>query len=294
VAESQSVLLRLIEENIQIVTVLEPSLGMVSADPTQMSQILLNLVVNARDAMPQGGVLRVTTANAALDDRYPEETSGEVRAGNYVMLEVSDTGEGMDENTRRHLFEPFFTTKGPGKGTGLGMAMVYGIVKQSDGVIRVESALGMGTTVRVYLPRVEGAGAQQAEQEMRASHLCSGTVLLVEDQENVRRYVALVLESMGYHVLEADCGPQALSLAGSHEGGIDLLLTDVVMPGMTGPSLAQQLQPRQPGIRVLYMSGYTDDVAGRHGVLEGGAYLQKPFGTEALAQKVREVLEDRL
>jgi PAS domain S-box-containing protein len=295
VAESQSVLLRLIEENIQIVTVLEPSLGMVSADPTQMSQILLNLVVNARDAMPQGGVLRVTTANAALDDRYPEETSGEVRAGNYVMLEVSDTGEGMDENTRRHLFEPFFTTKGPGKGTGLGMAMVYGIVKQSGGVIRVESALGMGTTVRVYLPRVEGTtDARPAEQEMRASHLCSGTVLLVEDQENVRRYVALVLESMGYHVLEADCGPQALSLAGSHEGGIDLLLTDVVMPGMTGPSLAQQLQPCRPGIRVLYMSGYTDDVAGRHGVLEGGAYLQKPFGTEALAQKVREVLEDPL
>jgi PAS domain S-box-containing protein len=292
VVESESMLLRLIEENIQFVTVLAPSLGTVSADPTQMSQILLNLVVNARDAMPHGGLLRVETANTRPGSHEMEE-SGEVRLGNYVMLEISDSGAGMDENTRRHLFEPFFTTKGPGKGTGLGLAMVYGIVKQSGGVIRVESAPGMGTTVRIYLPRVDAAtavrhiGAAASEQRQ-----CSGTVLLVEDQENVRRYVALVLHSLGYRVLEADCGPQALSIAGSHAGPIDLLLTDVVMPGMNGARLAEQLLQQMPGVKVIYMSGYTDDVAGRHGVLESGAaYLQKPFGTDALAQKVREVLE---
>jgi PAS domain S-box-containing protein len=292
VAESESMLLRLIEENIQFITVLAPSLCMVSADPTQLSQILLNLAVNARDAMPHGGVLRVETANATLGDRDPEESSGEIRTGNYVMLEISDSGVGMDEHTRRHLFEPFFTTKGPGKGTGLGLATVYGIVKQSGGVIRVESAPGMGTTVRVYLPCVDGATARPPAELDRKPRKCSGTVLLVEDQENVRRYVALVLESLGYRVLEADCGFQALNVAASCEGVIDLLLTDVVMPGMTGPALAQQLQQRVPGVKVLYMSGYTDDVAGRHGVLEpGAAYLQKPFGTDTLSLKVREVLE---
>jgi PAS domain S-box-containing protein len=295
ITESEGMLLRLIEENIRFVTVLAPSLGMVSADPTQMSQILLNLVVNSRDAMPQGGLLRVETCNATLSDKDPEESSGEVRTGNYVMLEVSDSGVGMDENTRRHLFEPFFTTKGPGKGTGLGLAMVYGIVKQSGGVIRVESAPGMGTTVRVYLPRVSGkpgtmpAAASAAE----AAASCSGTVLLVEDQENVRRYVALVLDGLGYRVLEADCGPQALSVAVACGAAIDLLITDVVMPGMTGPDLARQLRERVPRVKVLYMSGYTDDIAARHGVTqEGVAYLQKPFGTDALALKVREVLEN--
>jgi len=266
---------------------------MVSADPTQMSQILLNLVVNARDAMPNGGLLRVETGNVTLNDKDPEESSGEVRTGNYVMLEISDSGVGMDENTRRHLFEPFFTTKGPGKGTGLGLAMVYGIVKQSGGVIRVESAPGMGTTVRLYLPRVYGAAAGLPTTSATASpERCVGTVLLVEDQENVRRYVALVLDGLGYRVLEADCGPQALSVAVSCGGPIDLLITDVVMPGMTGPDLARQLRERVPQLKVLYMSGYTDDVAARHGVAqEGVAYLQKPFGTDTLALKVREVLE---
>jgi PAS domain S-box-containing protein len=293
VTENESMLLRLIEENIRFVTVLAPTLGMVSADPTQMSQILLNLVVNARDAMPKGGLLRVETANATLNDKDPEESSGEVRTGNYVMLEISDSGVGMDENTRRHLFEPFFTTKGPGKGTGLGLAMVYGIVKQSGGVIRVESAPGMGTTVRIYLPRVTGTpGTVPAASPAEAVASCSGTVLLVEDQENVRRYVALVLDGLGYRVLEADCGPQALSVAVACGGSIDLLITDVVMPGMTGPDLARQLRQQVPQIRVLYMSGYTDDIAARHGVTqEGVAYLQKPFGTDALALKVREVLE---
>jgi CheY-like chemotaxis protein len=200
----------------------------------------------------------------------------------------------MDENTRRHLFEPFFTTKGPGKGTGLGLAMVYGIVKQSGGIIRVESAVGMGTTVRVYLPRVDGPpGALPAPLSSIVPKQCTGTVLLVEDQENVRRYVALVLDGLGYRVLEADCGPQALTVAAAFGNAIDLLLTDVVMPGMTGPDLARQLRVSLPAMKVLYMSGYTDDVAARHGVEEAGtAYLQKPFGTEALALKVREVLED--
>jgi PAS domain S-box-containing protein len=293
VAESEAMLLRLIEENIQFVTVLSPALAMVSADPTQLSQILLNLVVNARDAMPNGGVLRVETANAKFDDHDPEESSGEVRTGAFVMLEISDSGMGMDENTRRHLFEPFFTTKGPGRGTGLGLATVYGIVKQSGGFIRVQSAVGMGTTVRVYLPAVNSVTATAAAATATGGRQrCSGTVLLVEDQEHVRHYVGLVLDGLGYRVLEADCGPQALNVAAGCVEEIDLLLTDVVMPGMTGPALAQQLRQHRPAMKVLYMSGYTDDVAGRHGVLEpGAAYLQKPFGTDALAMKVREVLE---
>ena len=290
VAESESILLRLIEENIRFVTVLAPKLGLVYVDPSQMSQILLNLVVNARDAMPGGGLLRVETANVKLLEPE-EESSGDLRPGDFVMLEVSDSGIGMDEETRRHLFEPFFTTKGPGKGTGLGLATVYGIVKQSGGHIRVESAPHMGTTIRICLPRAE---AEQADEPTAAapshSRRCSGTVLLVEDQENVRRYVTLVLEGLGYRVLEADGGTQAMSLAEAHEGPIELLLSDVIMPGMTGPMLAEQMKRRYPDLRILYMSGYTDEVAGRHVPGEGGAYIQKPFGAEALAQKVREVL----
>jgi CheY-like chemotaxis protein len=291
VADSESILLRLIEENIQFVTVLAPSLGLVNADPNQISQILLNLVVNARDAMPDGGLLRVETANVSMLDGTVEE-SGEVRPGKYVMLEVSDSGVGMDEETRRHLFEPFFTTKGPGKGTGLGLAMVYGIVKQSGGHIQVESSPGMGATIRICLPRVEAVseevdGARPAFTARRSHE----TVLLVEDQENVRRYVALVLEGLGYRVLEADSGAEALSVAGAHRGPIALLLSDVVMPGMTGPMLAEHLKRQYPDVRVLYMSGYTDDIADRHGVMgDGGSYIQKPFGADALAQKVREVL----
>ena len=291
VAESESILLRLIEENIQFVTVLAPSLGLVNADPNQISQILLNLVVNARDAMPDGGLLRVETSNVAMVDWNVEE-SGELRSGAYVMLEVSDSGVGMDEETRRHLFEPFFTTKGLGRGTGLGLAMVYGIVKQSGGHIQVESALRMGTTIRICLPRVdaaceEAAGASPGFTPRRTSE----TVLLVEDQEHVRRYVALVLAGLGYRVLEADSGTEALTVAGAHDGPIAMLLSDVVMPGMTGPTLAVELKRHHPGLRVLYMSGYTDEITDRHGVLkEGGAYIQKPFGAEALALKVREVL----
>ena len=291
VAESESMLLRLIEENIQFVTVLAPSLGMVQADPTQISQILLNLVVNARDAMPDGGLLRVETANVNMVEGDAEE-SGEVRSGRFVMLEVSDSGTGMDEDTRRHLFEPFFTTKGPGKGTGLGLATVYGIVKQSGGHIRVESAPGMGTTIRIYLRRVDASGSEPTAVPARAAtRQARGTVLLVEDQDSVRGYVALVLRESGYQVIEADGGAEALAAATAHQGVIDLLLTDVVMPGITGPALAAQLKERYAALRVLYMSGYTDDIADRHGLLDqSGAYIQKPFGADALAQKVCEVL----
>ena len=291
VAESESMLLRLIEENIQFVTVLAPSLGMVQADPTQISQILLNLVVNARDAMPDGGLLRVETANVNMVEGDAEE-SGEVRSGRFVMLEVSDSGTGMDEDTRRHLFEPFFTTKGPGKGTGLGLATVYGIVKQSGGHIRVESAPGMGTTIRIYLRRVDASGSEPTAVPAReATRQARGTVLLVEDQDSVRGYVALVLRESGYQVIEADGGAEALAAATAHQGVIDLLLTDVVMPGITGPALAAQLKERYAALRVLYMSGYTDDIADRHGLLDqSGAYIQKPFGADALAQKVCEVL----
>jgi signal transduction histidine kinase/ActR/RegA family two-component response regulator len=291
VAESESILLRLIEENIQFVTVLSPSLGLVSADPTQISQILLNLVVNARDAMPDGGLLRLETTNVNMTEDDMDEM-GEVRPGAFVMLEISDSGIGMDEETRRHVFEPFFTTKGPGKGTGLGLATVYGIVKQSGGLIRLESALGMGTTIRIYLPRV---AAPQAQEELpgpaKISWPSRGTVLLVEDQEHVRRYVALVLTGLGYHVLEADSGADALAVAAAHRGPLDLLLTDVVMPGLNGRALAEQMTSQYPSLKVLYMSGHSDDIADRHGILRsGGAYLQKPFGAEVLGQKVHEVL----
>ena len=291
VAESETILLRLIEENIQFVTVLAPSLGMVRADPTQLTQILLNLVVNARDAMPDGGLLRVETANVNIVEGDIED-SGEIRAGGYVMLEVSDSGTGMDEETRRHLFEPFFTTKGPGRGTGLGLATVYGIVKQSGGHIQVESAPRMGTTIRIYLRRVEAVepetlGGPAAVHSRRSS----GTVLLVEDQDSVRRYVALVLREAGYFVIEADSGSEALAAASAQEATVDLLITDVVMPGLTGPALAAELKPRFPALRVLYMSGYTNDIADRHGVFDQtGSYIQKPFGADALSQKVREVL----
>ena len=290
VAESESILLRLIEENIQFVTVLSPSLGLVNADPTQISQILLNLVVNARDAMPDGGLLRLETANVVRAEGDMEE-SGEVRAGAFVMLEVSDSGIGMDEETHRHVFEPFFTTKGPGKGTGLGLATVYGIVKQSGGQIRLESAPGMGTTIRIYLPQVAAEPEESRPAPSWATYVSTGTVLLVEDQENVRRYVALVLRSFGYRVLEADSGVDAFAVAARHNGPLDLLLTDVVMPGINGRILADQMKSKYPALRVLYMSGYTDDMAGRVGLLQDdSAYLQKPFGAEALGRKVREVL----
>jgi len=283
---------RLLGEDVALVTHLAADLGPVSADPGQLEQVLLNLAVNARDAMPQGGRLTIETANVLLTEEYAERHH-RLPPGPYVLLAVSDTGVGMDEITQKHLFEPFFTTKEVGKGTGLGLATVYGIVKQSGGYIWVYSEPGRGTTLKVYLPRVPGA-AEPLPVAVESPELRRGTetVLLVEDAAPVRSLARKGLESYGYQVLEAADGPAALELSARHPRGIDILVTDVVMPGMSGRELAERLAPARPGMRVLYTSGYTDDAMVHQGVLRSGvAFLQKPFVPETLARKVREVLD---
>jgi len=292
VSQMDKMLRRLIGEDVELVTQLARDLGPVSADPGQLEQVLLNLAVNARDAMPRGGRLTIETANVVLTEEYSERHH-RLPPGQYVLLAVSDTGVGMDEATQKHLFEPFFTTKEVGKGTGLGLATVYGIVKQSGGYIWVYSEPGHGTTVKVYLPRVPGAAeplpVAAATPELRRG---SEIVLLVEDAAPVRSLARKSLESYGYTVLEAADGPAALDLAARHPRGIDILVTDVVMPGMSGRELAERLAPARPAMRVLYTSGYTDDAMVRQGVLRAGvACLQKPFVPETLARKVREVLD---
>jgi len=292
VADTQNMLGRLLGEDIALVTRLDPALGAVKADPGQLEQVIMNLAVNARDAMPGGGKLTIETANAELDDTYVREHFP-ARPGSYVMLAVSDTGTGMSDEVQSHLFEPFFTTKEKGKGTGLGLATVYGIVKQSGGYIWVYTEPGHGTTFKIYLPRVAGAPAQRASGP-KASPVGAGTetVLLAEDEAAVRAVARHALERQGYTVLEASSGEAALDLAERHSGRIHLLLTDVIMPGMNGRALAQRLSELRPDLRVVYMSGYTEEAITRHGVLEPGlTYVQKPFTPEGLARKVREVLD---
>ena len=287
-----SMLHRLIGEDIQLATSLMPDVGLVRADPGQVDQIIMNLVVNARDAMPDGGHLTIETANVELDDAFVADHHG-ASTGPHVMIAVSDTGGGMSEDVQQRVFEPFFTTKSQGKGTGLGLATVYGIVKQSEGSIWVYSEVGRGTTFKVYLPRVIAEHPLEVSAD-RAVEQRSGseTILMVEDQESVRTVTKTVLERCGYAVLEAENGPQALKLSGEHSGSIDLLLTDVVMPHMSGRELAQTLAEKCPHLRVLYTSGYTDDAVLRHGVLAPGvAFLQKPFTASGLALKVRQVLD---
>jgi PAS domain S-box-containing protein len=288
----EKMLKRLIGEDIQLLTALDVRLGPVRADPGQIEQVILNLAVNARDAMPKGGKLTLETANVELDSEYVE-THPLATSGPHVMLAVSDNGCGMDRHTLSHIFEPFFTTKEPGKGTGLGLATVYGIVKQSGGNIWAYSEPGKGTTFKIYLPRVQEAVTAAAPAEGRtASPRGSETILVVEDDPAVRPLVRGVLLSRGYSVLEASRGDEALSVSESHRGPIKLLVTDIVMPGMNGRDLAEQLLLRHPETRVLYMSGYTNDAIVHHGVLaEGAAFLQKPFTPDALARKVREVLD---
>ena len=286
----EKMLRRVIGEDVELVTSLAPDLGAVKADVGQLEQVLMNLAVNARDAMPTGGKLTLETANVEHDPNYArEQEASPVRR--FVMLAVSDTGIGMDEATKARIFEPFFTTKEPGKGTGLGLATVYGIVRQSGGFIWVYSEPGRGTTFKIYLPEVDAppdAAGGAATELPRGTE----TVLLVEDAAAVRAAVRQVLERQGYTVLEAPHGNAALALATAHEGPIHLLLTDVVMPGLSGRQVADQLKQLRPDTRVLYASGYTDDAVVRHGVLEAGiAYLQKPFTTGGLARKVREVLD---
>src|SRR6267378_3111158 len=292
VANMDKMLRRLIGEDVALVTQLAADLGPVSADPGQLEQVLLNLAVNARDAMPQGGRLTIETANVVLTEEYSERHH-RLPPGQYVLLAVSDTGVGMDEATQKHLFEPFFTTKEVGKGTGLGLATVYGIVKQSGGYIWVYSESGHGTTVKIYLPRVPGvAEAPVPVTEPTPVRGGDETVLLVEDAAPVRTLARRSLEARGYRVLEAPDGPAALALSASHGGGIDILVNDVVMPGMSGRELAERLAPQRPTMKVLYTSGYTDDTMVRQGVLNAGvAFLQKPFVPDTLTRKVREVLD---
>jgi CheY-like chemotaxis protein len=286
----EKMLRRVIGEDVDLVTSLDPDVGSVKADVGQLEQVLMNLAVNARDAMPAGGQVMLETANIEYDPDYArDEAAGPARR--FVMLAVSDTGIGMDEATKARIFEPFFTTKGPGKGTGLGLATVYGIVQQSGGYIWVYSELGRGTTFKIYLPEVDAPPEAAA---VAASELPRGTetVLLVEDSEAVRAVARQVLERQGYTVLEAPRGDVALALAAAHDGPIHLLLTDVVMPGLSGRQVADQLTELRPDMQVLYASGYTDDAVVRHGVLEAGiAYLQKPFTTATLTRKVRETLD---
>jgi signal transduction histidine kinase len=290
VADMDKLLRRLIGEDIDLVTSLEPKLGRVKADPGQIEQVVMNLSVNARDAMPRGGHLTIETKNVYLDKTYAHNHMS-VQPGRYVMLAVSDTGVGMGAQIREHIFEPFFTTKEAGKGTGLGLSMVYGIVKQSGGNIWVYSEPGHGTTFKIYLPQIEEEAS--TESSVIASEEAAGTetILLVEDEAMLRELIREILELEGYTVLAASNGHEALFICEQQQGTIDLLITDVVMPEMSGRELAERLDHKCSDVKVLFMSGYTDDAIVRHGVLQASAFfLQKPFTPDALAIKVREVL----
>ena len=293
VGDMHKMLQRLIGEDINLVTTLASLPDPVKADRGQVEQIIMNLVVNARDAMPFGGSVTIETANVVLDGAYTSEHLP-VKPGKYVMLAVSDTGLGMDENTQVHIFEPFFTTKELGKGTGLGLSTVYGIVKQSGGFIWVYSELNVGTTFKIYLPSLsEFDFAHEAATFDAPDKAETGTVLLVEDDPLVRDVAFRALESAGYRVLESGNGHGALAMAHSCEDEIDLLITDVVMPLMGGRELAQELSALHPKTSILYMSGYTDDAVVRHGIMDKDIeYLQKPFTPESLVRRVGEVLRD--
>src|SRR5437879_2516769 len=293
VSDLEKMLRRLLGEDVELSTRLAPTTGRVKADPGQLEQVVMNLAVNARDAMPNGGKLTLETANVDLDEAYAADHYP-ARAGPFVMLAVSDTGIGMSEETQVHMFEPFFTTKEKGKGTGLGLATVYGIIKQSGGFIWVYSEVGHGTTFKLYLPRVEELAERAAAPAPARTRPARGTetVLVVEDEAPVRNVARQVLERHGYSVLEAPSAEAALDIATRYSGTIHLLLTDVVMPGLNGRELASRLADLRPDARVIFMSGYTDDAVTRHGVLEpGSAYVQKPFTPDAIARRVREVLD---
>ena len=291
VTEIERMLRRLIGEDVRLVAVLGEPPAHVRADPGQIEQVIVNLAVNARDAMPKGGRLIIETSNIDLDDAYVR-THSYVQPGPYAMLAVSDTGDGMDAATLSHLFEPFFTTKEAGKGTGLGLATVFGIVKQSGGHITVYSEPGQGSTFKVYLPRVDEKGDAVAPTVAAPSPAGHETVLLVEDEEAIRLLIREILETVGYTVLDAGRPDDAAEIATAREGPIHLLLTDVILPGMSGADLARRVQEARPETKVLFMSGYTDEAIGHHGVLESGThFLQKPFASDALLRKVRDVLD---
>jgi PAS domain S-box-containing protein len=291
VQDMERLLRPLIGENIELVTRLAADAGRTRADAGQLEQVLMNLVVNSKDALPTGGQIVIQTRNITLDDAYRGEQTF-IRPGDYVLLSVGDNGAGMDRETQSRIFEPFFTTKEKGKGTGLGLSTVYGIVKQSGGYVMVHSEVGRGTTFNIYLPRAdEPAEANSAAPASRTAVGGSETVLLVEDEESVRGLVRETLVSKGYRVLEAENGQSGLAVAAAHDGIIELVITDVVMPGMSGRELADQLVAIRPEVKVLYLSGYTEDTIVSEGTIESGkAFLQKPFTLQGLSRKVREVL----
>jgi CheY-like chemotaxis protein len=291
VADVQKMLSRVIGEDIELVARLHPSLMAVKADPGQVEQVLMNLAVNARDAMPQGGKLAMETSNMEIQE--DEARDLDLAAGRYVMLRVTDSGNGMDAVTLAHIFEPFFTTKPMGKGTGLGLSTVYGIVKQSGGGIQVESEPGSGTAFRIYLPATEGSSIKQGDR-MAQTQVAGGseTILIAEDEPDLRELSRIFLESYGYRVLEAGSAEQAIRTAEEFGARIHLLLTDVIMPGMSGRQLADNILQRDPHTKILYMTGYTDDMVVQHKVLEPAVQLlQKPFTRAELAVKVRSTLD---
>lgn len=293
IRDLEKMLRRVIGEDIELVTCFADDLGMIKMDPGWIEQVIMNLAVNARDAMPGGGKLIIETANADLDDSYTH-SHVTVKPGRYINLCVNDTGAGMPPEVKEHLFEPFFTTKDKGKGTGLGLSTVYGIIKQSGGDIWVNSEPGLGTTFNIHLPRVDEPVDNTRMRVTREEIPRGGgeTILLVEDEEDVRRLAVRILQRQGYTVLEASCGKDALVLCKEHQGPIHLILTDVVMPGMSGRQLADQLIPLHPNLKVVYMSGYTDNAVIHHGVLEEGVnYIQKPFTIDGLMKRMREVLD---
>ncbi len=291
VGHTERMLRRLIGEDIDLAMRLGADTGNIKADPNHIEQAIVNLAVNARDAMPLGGRITIETSNAEIDETYAKTHMG-VKPGEFVMIAVSDTGHGMDSATRQNIFEPFFTTKQHGKGTGLGLATVYGTVKQSGGDIWVYSEPGQGTTFKLYFPRVaEPVSAGLMEDSVHNSHGSSETVMLVEDETQVRDLEVRMLRQLGYTVLAAANGEQALDASRAHPGEISLLVTDVVMPNMSGKQVADALVSSRPGLRVLYLSGYTENTVVNHGVLDSNVdFLSKPFTSEALARKVREIL----
>ena len=294
VGNLEPMLKRLIGEDVTIGSTCNAR-GYIVADPGQLEQVLVNLVVNARDAMPEGGKISIETTNVSLDEGYSSEHSP-VLPGRYVMLAVADTGVGMSRDTREHAFDPFFTTKEAGKGTGLGLATVYGIVKQSGGYVWIYSEPGLGTTLKLYFPEVSAAAAFNSPDAVlpaKTAERGSETILLVEDEEAVRGLTSRILQRQGYRVLAAQHGREAMDIATREEGIIHLVLTDIVMPGMNGRGLVERLSGIRPAIKSLYMSGYTDDDIVRRGFIEPSrSFLQKPFTSEGLLRTVRKVLDE--